>query len=89
MAGHGEQEIHCQTRCFRARATNQAHVEGPRTGEFLPAGRILLKADQAERGEAWKDEWICAALDTNIDMVARVREVFIEQGIEALTLTRK
>jgi Homeodomain-like domain len=50
--------------------------------------RILLKADQAEGGEAWTDEAICAALDTNLSMVSRVREAFVTEGFDAV-LTRK
>jgi hypothetical protein len=45
--------------------------------------RILLKADQG-----WADAEICRALDTNISMVARVRETLVTEGLDAL-LTRK
>ncbi len=50
--------------------------------------RILLKADRGEAGEGWADEKICEALDTNVGMVARVRETFVIQGLDAV-LTRK
>ena len=50
--------------------------------------RILLKADQSEAGEAWTDERICEALDTNISMVMRVRAKLVEEGLDAV-LTRK
>jgi transposase len=39
--------------------------------------RILIKADQGEAGEGWADEEIARALDTNVTMVARVREMLV------------
>ena len=43
--------------------------------------RILLKADQG-----WADAEICRALDTNISMVARVRETLVNEGLDAVHL---
>jgi hypothetical protein len=54
----------------------------------LLKARILLKADCGPRGEAWPDERIIEALDTNASMVYRVRRGFAEKGLEAV-LTRK
>ena len=62
--------------------------KGKASAKTILKARILLKADQAEGGEAWKDEQICEALDTNVALVARVRETFVEKGLEAV-LTRK
>ena len=62
--------------------------KGKASAKAILKGRILLKADQAEGGEAWTDEQICEALDTNVALVARVRETFVEKGLEAV-LTRK
>ena len=45
--------------------------------------RILLKADQAAGGPAWTDEAIRAALDVGLSTIARVRERFVEESIEA------
>ena len=50
--------------------------------------RILLKADQGDTGEHWLDKDICTALDTNMSMVGRVRETFVNEGFEAV-FTRK
>jgi transposase len=50
--------------------------------------RILLKADQAAGGPAWPDERIAEALDVGRATIARVRQRFVEQGLEA-ALTRQ
>ena len=62
--------------------------KGKAAAKTILKARILLKADQGEAGESWADEKICAALDTNISMVARVRETFVSHGLDAV-LTRK
>ena len=56
---------------------------GKAKAKSILKARILLKADQG-----WVDEEICRALDTNITMVARVREMLVTEGLEAV-LTRK
>jgi hypothetical protein len=48
--------------------------KGKATAKTILKARILLKADQSEAGEGWSDEEICHALDTNVGMVARVRD---------------
>jgi transposase len=50
--------------------------------------RILLKADQADGGPAWSDERIAQALDVGLATIARARQRFVEQGLEA-ALSRK
>jgi transposase len=50
--------------------------------------RILLKADQADAGPAWDDEEIATALDVGVRTVSRVRQRFVERGLEA-ALERK
>jgi hypothetical protein len=50
--------------------------------------RILLKADAGAQGENWSDGEIMEALDTNKSMVTRVRQQFVEEGLEAV-LSRK
>jgi hypothetical protein len=42
--------------------------------------RILLKADQGPDRDAWTDDEICAALDTNVTMVSRVRQKVSMRG---------
>ncbi len=46
--------------------------------------RILLKADQGEAGEGWKDTRIVEAFDTNVRMVGRVRETCVMEGFDAV-----
>ena len=53
----------------RARLTRLTS-KGRAPAKSILKARILLKADQADGGEAWKGEQNCAALDTNVAMVA-------------------
>ena len=62
--------------------------KGKAAAKTLLKARILLKADQGEAGEGWLDREICEAFDTNVCMVSRTRETFVNQGLEAV-LTRK
>jgi transposase len=55
----------------RSRARDLAHA------------RILLKADEGPEGPGWADEAIRQALDVGLSTVARVRERFVEAGLEA------
>ncbi len=45
--------------------------------------RILLKADEGEEGPGWKDGEIVKGLDTSLSTVHRVRQEFVESGLEA------
>jgi len=45
--------------------------------------RILLKADAAPDGPAWPDASIAAALEVNVRTIERLRERFVEQGLDA------
>jgi transposase len=49
---------------------------------LLPA-RILLKADTDPAVPAWSDEAISEALEVHATTVARVRQRFVEEGLEA------
>lgn len=62
--------------------------KGKTSAKNILKARILLKADQSADGEAWTDEEICAALDTNVTMVTRVRQKLVEEGLDAV-FTRK
>ena len=62
--------------------------KGKSKAKTILKARILLKADQGKRGEGWADEEICRALDTNVTMVARVREKLVTEGIDGV-LSRK
>ena len=54
----------------------------------LTHARILLKADAAPGGPAWTDDRIAEAVEVNLATVERVRQRFVEQGLEA-ALVRK
>jgi transposase len=54
----------------------------------LSHARILLKADAADGGPAWPDYRIAAALEVSTATVERVRQRFVEQGLDA-ALDRK
>jgi transposase len=55
---------------------------GRRSALTLTRARILLKADQADGGPAWEDADIAEALDCSARTVERVRQRFVERGLE-------
>jgi transposase len=55
---------------------------GKRSALTLTRSRILLKADQAPGGPAWEDARIAEALDCGLRTVERVRQRFVERGLE-------
>src|SRR5436305_13838856 len=61
---------------------------GRRSARTLTRARILLKADQADGGPAWDDARIAEALDCGRRTVERVRQRFVERGLD-LALGRK
>src|ERR1700710_2410350 len=61
---------------------------GKAAAKKITHARILLKADAADGGPAWRDADIASALDIDIRTVERVRERLVEQGLEA-ALARK
>ena len=63
--------------------------KGKSSANMLLKARILLKSDQSEAGEAWLDEEICEALDTNVTMVARVRAKLVNEGLDAVLARKK
>ena len=67
---------------------NQQISKGKGAARKLLHARILLKADGSEGQEAWTDEAIKTALEVSISTIERVRERFVEEGLEA-ALVRK
>jgi len=61
---------------------------GKAAAKKLAHARILLKADAAEGGPAWPDRRIAEALEVSDATIERVRQRFVEQGLEA-ALVRK
>lgn len=49
----------------------------------LNHARILLKADLNQEGGDWRDQDISDALDISVSTIERVRQRFVEQGLEA------
>jgi hypothetical protein len=73
--------------------TERAHLQaliakGKFAARTLTHARILLKADTSEGSPAWKDEAIVEALEISVRTVERLRERFVEEGLEA-ALSRK
>ncbi len=61
---------------------------GQAAARKLAHARILLKADAADGGPAWPDGRIADALEVSTATVERVRQRFVEQGLDA-ALDRK
>jgi transposase len=57
----------------------------------LKAGhaRILLKADASDGGPAWPDARIAEAVEVSVASVERVRQRFVEQGLDAALARKK
>jgi transposase len=51
--------------------------------------RILLKVDESEAGPGWTDGEIVTASDTSLSTVHRVRQEFVESGLEAALYRRQ
>lgn len=54
----------------------------------ITRARILLKADQQERGPAWTDAEIATALDVSMKTVFNVRRRWMEHGLDAALMRR-
>ena len=61
---------------------------GQAAARKLSHARILLKADAADGGPAWPDHRIADALEVSTDTVERVRQRFVDPGLDA-ALDRK
>jgi transposase len=49
----------------------------------LKHAQVLLKADEASDGPGWSDERIAEAVGVGVATVERLRQRFVEQGLEA------
>src|SRR5919201_1533240 len=56
---------------------------GKAAAQKLAHARVLLKADAAGGGPAWTDARIADAVEVSIATAERVRQRFVEQGLEA------
>jgi transposase len=62
---------------------------GKRAASTLIRARILLKADVGPQGEGWDDEEIAEALETSLSTIHRVRQAFVEEGLEEALYRKK
>ena len=69
-------------------ALHELIAAGKAAARKLTHARILLKADAADGGPAWPDGPIAEALEVSVATVERVRQRFVEQGLDA-ALDRK
>ena len=63
-------------------------TSGQAAAKKLAHARVLLKADAAPDGPAWLDQRIADAVEVSVATVERVRQRFVEQGLDA-ALNRK
>lgn len=64
-------------------------AKGKAAAYKLAHARILLKADAAPGGPAWPDARIAEAVEVSVATVERVRQRFVEQGLEAALARKK
>jgi transposase len=64
-------------------ALSQMVRRGKAAARALLHARILLKAASDPEAPAWSDRAICEALEVHETTVARVRQRFVEEGLEA------
>jgi transposase len=62
---------------------------GKAAAKKLTHARVLLKADQAEGGPGWIDERVAEALDVSAATIERVRQRFVEEGLEPALVRKK
>ena len=58
-------------------------AQGEGSARKLAHARILLKADSSQAGPGWSDQQISKAVEGGRATVERVRERFVEEGLEA------
>jgi len=62
---------------------------GKHSARKLTHARILLKADENAEGPHWTDEQICEAIGASLSTIGRVRQQFVEEGVDAAISRRK
>ena len=62
--------------------------QGVAPARTLTHARILLKADRGDAGPGWTDAAIAGAIEVGLSTVARVRQRYVEDGLE-VALARK
>lgn len=59
-------------------------TSGRGSGRMFTRVRILLKADQSDKGPGWSDEKISEAFDVTVQTIEKVRKQLVEEGFEAV-----
>jgi hypothetical protein len=59
-------------------------TSGRGTARMFTRARILVKADQSEKGPAWPDEKIGEALDVTVQTIERIRKQLVEEGFDSV-----
>ena len=59
-------------------------TSGRGPARMFTRARILLKADQSNKGPAWPDEKISQALDVTVQTVERIRKQLVEEGFDSV-----
>jgi hypothetical protein len=59
-------------------------TSGRGTARMFTRARILVKADQSEKGPAWSDEKIGEALDVTVQTIERIRKQLVEEGFDSV-----
>lgn len=72
----------------------RSHLEGlvrkgSAAARSMNRARILLKADSSPGGPAWTDEQIRDAFEVGLATIYRVRQAFVEEGLEPALRPRK
>jgi transposase len=62
---------------------------GRGAASVLRRARVLLKVDEGKHGPGWTDEEVVEALDVGQSTVYRVRQAFVEEGLEAALYRKK
>jgi hypothetical protein len=57
--------------------------QGKAAARKLTHARILLKANCSQEQRGWTDQAIHQAIDVSLSTIARVRQTFVEQGLDA------
>ena len=64
-------------------------ASGKGAAKKLTHARILLKADASDGGPAWIDDRIAEAMEVRVATVERVRQRFVEDGLDAALVRKK
>jgi biotin operon repressor len=64
-------------------------TSGRGPARIFTRGRILLKADQSDKGPGWSDERISEALEITVQTIEKVRKQLVEEGFDAVLSRRE